>query len=269
MNGDGDTTAGPAWLRALAGGVARRRRAPALHPRGLLCPGVLEFPGTTGSEHRWDVPRLDEPGRCAVTVRWSRSLGLSPGLPDAIGLGLRVIDAGGPGRHLDLLLTTSRPGRLPRHVPVMRRDALAGPYTSLLAHRVGGRDRVLAAIPREGERRRVPGDPAALRAALCEAPVRMLLCAAAADEPWRGFGWLTIGPPRGGPTGATPGFDLRGNSLPGLGPPERFLRFRDAAYTASRAGHGLVVDEAPAGLPAPGPTDPGRGDGSGADRHRP
>ncbi|WP_182606613.1 phosphodiesterase [Streptomyces alkaliphilus] len=254
MNGGTDSTAGPGLPRDLARGVARRRRAPALHPGGLLCPGGLEIPGASAGGPRWGVPWLDEPGRYAVTVRWSRALGLPPGLPDGLGLGLRVIDAAGPDRHLDLLLTTSRPGRLLRHVPVMRRDAFAGPYTSLLAHRVGGRDRVLAAVPRERERRRIPADLAALRAALCAAPARMLLCAAAADEPWRGFGWLTIDPPRGGPTGATPGFDLRGNSLPGLGPPERFLRWRDAAYTASREGHGLVVRDAPAGLPGPGPS---------------
>ncbi|MGC3002732.1 phosphodiesterase, partial [Streptomyces sp. G35A] len=125
--------------------VAARRSAPALHPHGVLCTGTLDVPGS--GERRWSVDWLDRPAAYDVTVRWSRALGLPGRLPDGLGLALRVLDADGSGTPLDLLLTSSAGGRLGRHLPLPRWDALSGPYSTLVAYRVGGRDRVLAAFP--------------------------------------------------------------------------------------------------------------------------
>ncbi|MGA5096069.1 phosphodiesterase [Streptomyces lavendulocolor] len=177
--------------------LARRRSAPALHPDGLVCPGVLDVPGTgTADAAPWGVPFLDRAGRYDAAVRWSRALGLPAGRPDGLGLAVRVDDAGGPGVPLDLLMTSSGTGRLGRHVPLPRRDALAGPYSTLLSYRTGGRERVVAAFPVRTGHRRVPGDPDALRRALDLTPVRLALCAAAPDEPWRPFATLTVRAPR-------------------------------------------------------------------------
>lgn len=63
------------------------------------------------------VSWLDAPGSYAVMARWSRAAGLPRPMPDAAGLALRVADADGPRRPLDLPLTTSGRGRWWHHLP--------------------------------------------------------------------------------------------------------------------------------------------------------
>ncbi|MFC8915311.1 phosphodiesterase [Streptomyces sp. NPDC057116] len=238
--------------------IARRRSAPAFHPWGLTCAGVLDVPGTGGAAP-WGVLFLDRAGRYEVTVRWSRAAGLPARWPDALGLALRVEDAGGTGAPLDLLLTSSGSGPVGRHVPRLRRDALAGPYSTLLAHRVGDRERVIAAFPVRGaHRRRVRGDLASLRRALDDAPVRVELCAAGPGEPWRGLATLVVGTPRPYPAGTTPTYDPYLHGLPGLRPTDRLHGLRAAAYSGSRHGRQAVgrIPHVPAGRgQAPGRRD--------------
>lgn len=83
--------------------------------------------------------------RYAATVRLSRAAGLPRRLPDGLGLAVRVKQADGPDRPLDLLLTSRGRSRVTRHLPLPRADALSGPYSSLLRYGVGGRHRVRSA----------------------------------------------------------------------------------------------------------------------------
>ncbi|GAB2585451.1 hypothetical protein GCM10027168_17840 [Streptomyces capparidis] len=220
------------WAYAGFRGVARLRGGPALHPVGVLCCGALQVPG--GAAPPWGVALLDEPGRYPVTARWSRAAGLPAGLPDGLGLAVRVEGAGGPGRPLDLLLTTAGPGRLSRHLPRPCGDALAGPYSSLMAYHVGGRPLVLAAFPHRD--RAVPARVPAVRRALDRAPLVFDLRAAGPDEPWRTFAVLTLERPLPGPPRVTPGFDVYAHGLPELHPTPRLRALREAAYRGSREG---------------------------------
>ncbi|GGL62854.1 hypothetical protein GCM10010129_03100 [Streptomyces fumigatiscleroticus] len=222
------------WTFAAAREVAARRSSPALHPQGLTCGGTVDVrgDGVAGDTAGWA-----ETGRYEAVVRWSRAAGLPGSLPDAYGLALRVRQAGGPGQDLDLLLTTSGTTRLGRHVPRLRRDALAGPYSTLLSYRFGRYDRVVAALPE-------PGSPPAgttpdsWARAVRAAPVRFALCAAGPREPWRIFATLTLAEVEPVPAHGTPGFDPYAHRLPGLHPTGRFSGFREAAYAGSRAGRG-------------------------------
>ncbi|MEU7278772.1 phosphodiesterase [Streptomyces sp. NPDC045431] len=219
-------------VRTVCRYVARRRRAPALHPDGLNCSGVLTV---TGSAHRaWGVALLDEPGTYRVTARWSRALGLPERLPDGFGLALRVEDASGPGRPWDLLLTTSGAGRLLRHVPLPRRHPLRGPYGTLTAYRVGRRTCWLAAVPR-GPHRSVRGGLGAVRGQLGRGDVVFDLCVAARGQPWRPVAVLTLSA-RLPWTGDSPGYDPYGRSAPGLRPSDRLHALRREAYGGSREG---------------------------------
>ncbi|MDN3297901.1 phosphodiesterase [Streptomyces ficellus] len=215
--------------------IARRRAAPALHPHGVTCVGVLDVPGGEEPGGPWGVPFLDRPGLYDVTVRWSRAAGLPRGLPDALGLALRVEDAGGRGAPLDLLLTSSGSSRLGRHVPRPRYDALAGPYSTLLSYRVGGQERVIAAFPADA-RRSLQGDLAALRQELGREPVSFELRAAGGGEPWRAFATLTAESPQPYPERTTPTYDPYTHSLPGLRPTDRLRGLRAASYSGSRHG---------------------------------
>ncbi|AIS02099.1 phosphodiesterase [Streptomyces glaucescens] len=237
---------------ALARRIAERRAAPALHPAGVMCDGTLEVPGT--GDGRWRVPWLDRPGSYAVTVRWSRALGLPGRLPDGLGLALRVEDADGAGAPLDLLLTSSRAGRLGRHLPLLRRDALAGPYSTLVAYRAGHRSRVLAAFPERGEHGPTGVSLPDLRQALARAPLRFDLRAAAPGEPWRSFAALTLtSAAHPVPESGTVSYDPYLHCLPELRPTAWLSALREAAYRGSRAGRGGR---------APGrPNPPGAGTG--------
>jgi hypothetical protein len=93
------------------------------------------------------VPLLDTPATHAAVLRLSRGAGFPDALPDALGLALRLLDAHGPGRHQDLLLTTGASSPVVRHAIVLRRDLLQSTYTSLVPYRLGERSALLGALP--------------------------------------------------------------------------------------------------------------------------
>ncbi|MEV5434064.1 phosphodiesterase [Streptomyces sp. NPDC052701] len=217
--------------------LARARGAPALHPHGLTCAADLEVVGGADG-FSWGAPWLDTPGRYAATVRLSRGAGLPPRLPDALGLAVRVTQADGPGRPLDLLLTTSGRGRITRRLPLLRADALGGPYSSLLSYRVGGRPHLLAAFPRPAPRGPVHGDPASLAGALAAGPLVLDLRAAPAGRPWRTFAVLTVRTVLPLPQDESLDFDIYAHNLPGLVPGGTLAATRRAAYRGSRTGRG-------------------------------
>ncbi|MEV7072440.1 phosphodiesterase [Streptomyces sp. NPDC091972] len=216
--------------------LARLRRAPALHPQGLTCTAGLDVVPDGGAA--WGVPWLDRPGRYAARVRLSRAAGLPRRLPDGLGLAVRVADAGGADRPLDLLLTSCGRNPLARHLPLPRADVLGGPYSSLLPYRVGDSRGVLAAFPRLSRQAPVHGDPARLREALAVGPLVFDLCAETTGRSWRPFAVLTVGEPLALGEDESPGFDVYGHSLDGLSPVSALARTRDAAYRGSRAGRG-------------------------------
>ncbi|HWU05320.1 MAG TPA: phosphodiesterase [Streptomyces sp.] len=217
----------------VARAVARRRgHRPALHPSGVILAGRLVVPGHGAS---WEVPWLDAPGSYAVTARWSRAAGLPSPLPDGMGLALRVEDAGGPGRCLELLLTSSGRGRWTRHVPFPRTSATGGPYSALVSYVVGGRRGLPAVFPVPGAPR-LPADPATVEAAVTRRPLEFVLCVGTAAA-WLPLGRLVLHGPD--PSPRRPGgtaFDPYRNSLPGFHPVDRLRSLRVAAYAGSREG---------------------------------
>lgn len=215
-----------------AGRIAHRRSAPALHPFGVSCQGELEM---HSAGPRWGQAWVDEPGHYEVSIRWSRATGLPARWPDALGLALRVHNADGHGRPLDLLLTSSGAGRLTRHVPLPRGNALSGPYSTLLAYRVGNTTAVLDARPVTSGAR-MGGDLIGLRSALHLAPRVFRLGASRPGEGWRHLGTITTGAPLPASSTYTSSYDPYLHHLPDLHPTTRLRRLREAAYAASRAG---------------------------------
>ncbi|MEU2116031.1 phosphodiesterase [Streptomyces sp. NPDC016459] len=209
--------------------LARRRGVrPALHPHGVVLKGRLVVPD---HERRWGVPWLDRPGTYGVTARWSRAAGLPRPFPDGLGLALRIEDVDGPGRALELLLTSSGHGRVTRHVPLPRTSATAGPYSTLLSYVVGDGRGVVAAFPVPGSAR-VPADPVVVGAAPASRALEFDLGLGAAG------GWWPLARLRL-LREASPGryaFDPYLNSLPDFRPGERLAAVRVAAYAGSRVG---------------------------------
>lgn len=216
--------------------LARLRGTPALHPAGLMCAAELQV---MDDGERWDVPWLDTPGRYAATVRLSRAAGLPRRLPDGLGLAVRVEQADGPGHALDLLLTSSGRGRMTRHLPLPRADALGGPYSSLLSYQVAGRTSVLAAFPRRSREAPVHGDPESLSRALSAGPLVFDLCAEATDRRWRAFAVLTVHTPLPVRPTESADFDIYAHEARDFTPGPALAAIRRAAYRGSRAGRGF------------------------------
>ena len=64
----------------------------------------------TPDDELLDGTVLQRPGRYAAVVRLSRGFSRPFTKPDVHGVAIRIVDAGGPGRHQDLLLATAKPG---------------------------------------------------------------------------------------------------------------------------------------------------------------
>lgn len=198
------------------GGLSRVRGRRLLHPRGRVSPAELHLaaaPRPTGSG------LLDSGGRWPGLVRLSRGLGLPYDLPDLQGFALRLTDAGGPGRHQDLLLDSCLPP--PRHRVLAVRRGVAGWYSTLLSHRIGGHPcMVLARVPDAPG----PDDPVRL---LVVGPALGLLAA----------GTVALGVPLSGPgpDGGDPPvrFDPV-NAGGGIDPPTWLTSVRHRSYLAAQ-----------------------------------
>ncbi|MEV4315679.1 hypothetical protein [Actinocrispum sp. NPDC049592] len=155
----------------------------------------------------------------------SKGLGLPGAFPDVLGLAVRVPQSAGPGRPVDLLLSTAGSGRLTRWLPVPRRDwSRHAVYGSIMPFRSDSGLLWIAAVP---EPRSTP-----LPALLDALPFVVDLMLATPTSPWRAWGRLVI-------SEHVPGmrvrFDPIGNAHPHLVPVPRALsHLRKLAYAGSQ-----------------------------------
>lgn len=110
--------------------IAVLRGARSLHPRGTLLYGTATLhPAGAALAGVSPVP---------VAVRLSRGAGLPHPLPDFNGVGIRFLDAHGPGRHQDLLLTAAPGPPVLRHVIRPSRSFTRSGFSSVLPYRDEG-----------------------------------------------------------------------------------------------------------------------------------
>ena len=207
--------------------LARLRGARALHPRGIVLEGTLRLTGA-----RCGVPILDDGGTLPVLARLSKGGGLPGRLPDVLGLAVRVPDAAGPGRPLDLLLSTAGaqgPARL-LPLPALRWQAT---YSSLMRYDVAGRARLFVARPQAPTAPLAPS-LARLEAATAAHPLVFTLSLAGLRGPLLPLGSLELrGPARGDSRSLR---FLHTNTVPGLRPRGLLAQVRRAAYAGSQRG---------------------------------
>jgi hypothetical protein len=191
------------------------------HPRGVVFHATFTVTGT----QRHSVPLLDEPGEHPALVRLSKATSTPRGLPDVLGLAIRIHNAGGEAVPLDLALATtgSRPGL--RHLLTPRRD-FAATYTSLLPYHVGTQHRLVAALPTDPDRH-IPADLTTLPDAV---PLAFRIMVADLTGPWQQVATLTL--TRRGTD--DPRFDVTANALGQFHPHGWLNRLRGPAYRASQ-----------------------------------
>jgi hypothetical protein len=128
---DGDAVA-LAAARVLEG-LSKLRGKRIFHPHGVAFSAVLAPLDGAGA----GVPVLAR--ESTAIVRLSRSFGLPEWAPDPCGLGLRIADAYGSGRHQDFLLASSGRAAVARHALLPSRGFADRPYSSLLPYELDGR----------------------------------------------------------------------------------------------------------------------------------
>jgi hypothetical protein len=200
-------------LRGLSAGLTRLRSADKpLHPRGVLLEATVH---RFGSDEKFGVPFLDEPGTDPALVRFSRGGGLPAALPDVLGIALRIDPA---GRSADLLFSTTGRGPLGRFLLVPRRaEAIsATTHSTLQPYRTPTGPVVLAATPTVQQGRTV-----------------IKLAAARPTGRWQEFGAVVVDAQAG--AGDAPiSFDPFLNPVPGLENYGWARRVREGAYAAAR-----------------------------------
>lgn len=208
---------------ARAAGAAFRalshlRGARVFHPRGDGFEATLEvFSGWEG------VPAFAPGVEHRAIVRLSRAAGFPEPLPDAHGIGLRLPDVYGTGRHQDFLLATSSRG------PILQHLLLPGvhggqPYSSLVFYRIGDDIRVVGALP-DGER-------------------RFKLAVAPVTGGWTPIGELRLGRKLPGEYSDQLAFNPW-NTGEGIRPIGPLMGLRRAAYRGSQRGRGLTGSQIP------------------------
>ena len=218
-----------AAVTALAIRVVRSRHRRFLHPDGRSFTGELTVTGLPGT----GSALLENPARHPVTLRISKGVGTRPGLPDLLGLAVRVH---GPvtGHKCDLLYSTAGPGRVSRHVPAPRLgfDTV---YGSILAYRTGtGRKLYLSARPDEDARPLGRTLESVVTAAERDGARLILL---ADGEP---FGHIRFGAAQPAEVDAALAFNPVANTGPDLHPTGLVHASRAVAYRLSQRWRGAV-----------------------------
>lgn len=177
---------------AFWGGLSRLRGARIVHSQGLAYRGT--FVAQPHSE-RVGANLFDEPGTYRAIVRFSRSIGLPPPLPDLLGMAVRIEDAHGSGRHQDFPMISSAKGRVARHLLL---PAVAGffgqPYSTSLPYAIGSETWVVGAMadsPRGDRGAR--GQLRELEDARGRDRLRFTLAIARLSGSWRPVGALHFG----------------------------------------------------------------------------
>ena len=149
----------PALVReptaAFWGALSAVRGKRIFHPNGVAYEAELHV---HGDGEPTGAPLFDVPGRHQAIVRASRGAGLPESLPDTLGLGIRVCDVHGRGRHQDFLINVSADVPVLHHLILPAWDGFFGQsYSSVLPYRIGGRLCLVGARPAAAERRRGQG----------------------------------------------------------------------------------------------------------------
>lgn len=206
-------------------GLTRLRGPRAFHPYG----GAFTCTLTIGDGRPLGVR---DGARFSGVCRLSRSAGLPAPLPDARGIGLRLIDFPAAGQEQDLLFVTSGSYRVLRHAIVPTTGFLQRFYSTLLPYHLGGWRVILGLRPQ-------PADVADqtledLRGAVAVGLAGFTLVAAGPWGPWRDLGVLTL-------DAALPDRDQQRlafnpfNATDVLRPAGFVNALRDAAYRGSQA----------------------------------
>jgi len=220
--------------------LATVRAARAFHPTGALVRARLLLTDAASPA----VRALGGPDERPALVRVSKGAGTPGGLPDLLGVAVRVDTAAGP---VDLLFTTVAPVRGVRVVLAPATGWGTLPYSTLLPYRADDGTRVTLGLEAEDPTRARGADPQRLAAAVGAEPVGFRLVEKRAGADWSPVGRLVLEEPL--PEQDRVAFDPVVNAHPRLRPVSFLADVRAWAYAGSRRGWGAeraALDRTPA-----------------------
>lgn len=203
--------------------MIKLRGARAFHPRGRAFAAEVVLDRATAPP---GFPR----GRYRGIVRFSRGAGLPDAVPDILGIGVRIVDAGGPHVHQDLLMASTGWSVVGRRLLRPSRSFTSGVLSTILPYDVGGR-RVLIGARVAGDRPLALADVDVLAAA--RRPVELLW--STPGGLWRVLGEVRPDVPLDDEAGRRLDLDPF-RTVPGVEPVGLLNALRRPAYGASRAG---------------------------------
>lgn len=142
------TEAGARAAGAVFAALSAARGGKGLHPKGVVHRARLTIDGAPEAPRAAEL--LSRAGEWPAIVRFSRALGLPRPLPDLLGAAVRVLDADGPGRDQDLLLTSSVDRPVLHRVFVPAAGIRRRPYSSSLPYRAGDERFLIGLVPDPG-----------------------------------------------------------------------------------------------------------------------
>ena len=211
-----------------AGSAVRRGRI--FHPDGVAHRATVRIEPTTRA---FGVPLLDDQRSHDAIVRFSRGAGLPDGLPDILGMAIRIVDAHGDGAHQDILVNAALPSPVVRHLFAPALGFRATYFSSILPYDVGGATMLFGARPLPGARGLL-NRLDEVDAAAATGTLGFSLLAATPLGRWRGIGALEVGSRLSDDDSEELRFDID-NTGGGIEPVGRLQDLRRSAYRRSQA----------------------------------
>jgi hypothetical protein len=229
------------------GALSALRGKRSFHPFGFGYEGSLRI--ERRPTHPTGARLLDDVAEHRVIVRASRALGLPENLPDLLGLAIRIPDAHGEGLHQDFLLVTSADGPLLHHLLLFAPGGFFGQsYSSILPYRIGGKVRIVGAMPRKPPTPAVGSDLEVLDEAVADHQAQFDLSLSTLGGRWQRHGTLSLQERMPDAEAEELCFNPW-NTGGGIRPTGPFMGLRDPAYRGSQLARGAN--------PGPPVMDPG------------
>lgn len=173
----------PAPTAAFFAAATRMRGRRFFHPYGRAFAGTLHIPKATAGLKQGDHQAI---------ARLSRGAGAPRGLPDVLGLAIKLVDFNGPRKDQDFLLVSAASAPVARHLLLPAAVFGSRTFSTVLPYEVEGEVLLFGTLPSPPDERATGLELAKLDEALEEGRLRFRFAAATLTGPWRRIGELRL-----------------------------------------------------------------------------
>ncbi len=173
----------PAPTAAFFAAATRLRGRRFFHPYGRAFAGTLRIPKKAAGLKQ---------GSHQAIARLSRGAGVPQGLPDVLGLAIKLPDYNGPRKDQDFLLVSAASAPVARHLLMPASAFGSRTFSTVLPYQVDGEVLLYGTLPSPPEERATGLELTKLDEALEEGRLRFRFAVATLTGPWRRIGELQL-----------------------------------------------------------------------------